>query len=285
VTASAGAPSGSASAAAVAGKGGKASGASAAPAGRKGKQQSLKGAKKGGDDNLLTEYSRLAPSKADDDDANEEIIEEHSEEYLEQLKHDPQLLISAFGMPRTPDTLAVAHKVVSHFKAEKEPAPTLSFPRSVEEIYKRLNAEDTPTARETIREMDKRSPLALAATHRLILEAAKTNNINECYEREFRVAARLLKRPDTLAAIEHRVKGGSGTPSWGSKPLAADVDALLARLPDYHELSLPLRHNYNAAAMREQEQKEWEEKYAQYLESGEGHGYFGTLMRQRYYWT
>ncbi len=159
------------------------------------------------------------------------------------------------------------------------------------------------------------------ATHRLILEAAKTNNINECYEREFRVAAvsvsaatgsstareyghgqfpsshvvllfassavpqRLLKRPDTLAAIEHRVKGGSGTPSWGSKPLAADVDALLARLPDYHELSLPLRHNYNAAAMREQEQKEWEEKYAQYLESGEGHGYFGTLMRQRYYWT
>jgi hypothetical protein len=100
---------------------------------------------------------------------------------------------------------------------------------------------------------------------------------------------RLLERPDTLAALELHTSGGRATDAWQGKGLQAvsdaDVDALLARLPDYQELTLPLRHTYRDAEVKAAEMAVWEEKYASYLESGEAPGYFGTLMRNRYWWV
>ncbi len=37
----------------------------------------------------------------------------------------------------------------------------LTQPRSVEEIFRRLRADDSPVARDILREMEKRSPIAL----------------------------------------------------------------------------------------------------------------------------
>ena len=98
---------------------------------------------------------------------------------------------------------------------------------------------------------------------------------------------RLLKRPDTVAAIGHQLSGADPASAWSSStPVSQqELDSLFARLPDYHELTLPLRHNYKAAEQRAAIEAEWEQKYAEYLESGEAPGYFGTLMRQRYHWA
>ena len=95
---------------------------------------------------------------------------------------------------------------------------------------------------------------------------------------------RLLQREDTVSAVAGQAEGRATT--FAPKAVtAAEVDALFARLPDYDELTLPLRHNHRAAEERAAIEERWMEKYAEYLESGEAPGYFGTLMRERYYWT
>ena len=49
---------------------------------------------------------------------------------MQRLREDPNAVIGGFGLPRTPDTEAVADKVVAHFKAEATPAPKRAFVRS-----------------------------------------------------------------------------------------------------------------------------------------------------------
>jgi hypothetical protein len=70
---------------------------------------------------------------------------------------------------------------------------------------------------------------------------------------------RLVKRADTVQAVGSVSRGDRPEGAWQGQSLAAvtdaDVDALLARLPPWHELELPRRHNAQIAKLRDAEEK------------------------------
>jgi hypothetical protein len=135
------------------------------------------------------------------------VLQPISSRFAGELQTDASLVVAAFGMPRTEDTIAVAKGVVDHFSVEKQERASISMvrminvmlswwrllllvvvvvvvgkvkdvvcdaivvllhfrcccqPRSVGEIMSRLKSEDAPFARETLSEMEKKSPLSLA---------------------------------------------------------------------------------------------------------------------------
>jgi len=210
----------------------------------------------------------------------------HSEEYLNRVKTDPAWFLAGFGLPYTEDTVTTAKRVTEYFVEQNKPrANAVCMPRSVEEIVRRLKADDTPTARAILKELDRRSPIALKATHRLIVEASVSQDLHECMRKEFRVLGHLLERPDTLSGL---AAGADGTgAAWSSKletVTTADLDALFARLPAYQELVVPGRHQKVGEAARAAEEEEWLGKLEKYWLSGEAPGYIGDLFKKRLVW-
>lgn len=222
------------------------------------------------------------------EESTEEIREKPSREYLQRLSTNPDLFIAAWGLPRNFDTVATANKVTKYFvNSNRSGQKGLCQPKSVEEIVRRLKADDTPLARSVLREMKKKSQLALKSTHRLIVEASITPDLNTCFQREYRVISNLLKRPETLAAMKLQLDGNNNDASGGltlRSIASADVDSVFARLPAWAELTLPLRHNGIVAANKLRDEEVWMEKLGKYWESGEAPGYIGTMFRERYDW-
>ena len=209
----------------------------------------------------------------------------YSDSFKVALTHDPETIVRSFGLPRTPDTLAAAEKVASHYQHSDESRFAISHPKSVEEIYRRLRAEDTPFARETIKALDRVPPLALKATHRLLVWAA-SQPFDKVMQEEWRATKRLLDHEDFRNSGVH---GGTNPPvdGWAHSNLAAvsaaEVNHLFAPLED--ELKLEGRaQKLSEVSDRHRRLKKWNKEMIRYYESGLAPGPLGEMFARRYTW-
>lgn len=215
---------------------------------------------------------------------------EHQEpSSAEQLKHlarvqsDPHLFVRAFGLPETDETVTVGRMVAQAHKENVASATAVPQVRSVEEIERRLEAENSDWARETLQAMRSASPLArqvsrhssrVAAScpHRVsalsilflilalrclnrfrsvcfwqlthrLLVEASTKSRYECFQMEHRVLSRLINSEDLAAGLTGPDSGVA--PVWTSNgTTATDVDSYFARLPRGEELKLRRNARY-----------------------------------------
>ena len=202
--------------------------------------------------------------------------------YLAAVARDPEKMVAAFGLPRTQQTLAAADTTAEAFVTEDNSRLAPVHPRSVEEIKRRLRSEDTPAANDALRELERRDPLAVEATHRLILEASQKQRMEDCLAAEFRVTTNLLRRQQTVEAL--RRAAYDEAPAAASDVSQGDVDALFASSAVPGELQLPLRSSRLVHAARDAEVDAWKDNLVSYLESGEAQGVVGNMMKRRVVW-
>lgn len=237
------------------------------------------------DESLAAAYSKYAPLKRKEDVTRSSNKAQASSDTYNEIIRDPVALTAALGLPRQADVLSTSQQVAQAFKDEDVQDVAVSHPRSVEEIYRRLRAEDTPVARSTISALDTRSPLALKATHKLILDASTSRSREKCYKNEFRVLSRLMFRDDTLAALESYQQP---TRSWAHADVESvsekEVEELFAPVENATDLFVPLRGARQVTEAREEELEAWRQSLEQYYDSGEAHGVLGDVMKKRYTW-
>ncbi|NED13033.1 enoyl-CoA hydratase/isomerase family protein [Streptomyces sp. SID9124] len=112
---------------------------------------------------------------------------------------------------------------------------------TVEEIARRLLAQDVPAADETGVALLAKSPTALKVTLASLRRARRLGALERVLDQEYRVSRACLRGPDLVEGIRAQVIDKDRTPNWSPKALAdvteADVERFFAPLGE-QELGL-----------------------------------------------
>ncbi len=103
---------------------------------------------------------------------------------------------------------------------------------TVEEIVKRLEEEDgdhLDWAKEVILELNRKSPLSLKITHKLIREARELRDLKSALIVDFRLAARFLRSHDFLEGIRAAIIDKDQKPEWKPDKLSDVSDDMIDR--------------------------------------------------------
>eukprot|EP01138_Halocafeteria_seosinensis_P011083 gb/GECG01011319.1/.p1 GENE.gb/GECG01011319.1/~~gb/GECG01011319.1/.p1 ORF type:complete len:2760 (+),score=434.69 gb/GECG01011319.1/:1-8280(+) len=208
----------------------------------------------------------------------------YSDSFKAAITHDPETIVRAFGLPRSAHTLGTAERVAAHYKHSDEGRFAVSHPKSIEEIYRRLRAEDTPFAHDTIRALDRASPLALRATHHLLVWAA-SQPFDKVAREEWRATRNLLHDRDFQASMESIE--GNMDPQWKHSSVGEVTANELSRVfsPSGPDLELRGRKKQlKATAEKRKTLRQWNKQMMRYYESGLAPGPLGEMFARRYTW-
>jgi enoyl-CoA hydratase/carnithine racemase len=199
------------------------------------------------------------------------------------VTHDPDRLVHALGLPLEPRVEQAAVAATQRFEDMDAWRTAVPLPRSVEEIRRRLQAQDTPFSREALRAMDSHSPTAVAATHRLLVEAGRSS-LARTLQMEWRVNSRLREHHDFVEVAGAKLFDGDSSKAGEFLPgiSGEELDALFAPLRPEQELVLGRRDHIDRHRSSERRKAAWHAKALDALERGEGEGYLGELFRRRY---
>lgn len=110
---------------------------------------------------------------------------------------------------------------------------------SVEEIYKHLRADGSRWAKDTIKELDKKSPTSLKVCHRQ-LYLGKMLSLPECLKMEFRIAVQHVIKSDMKEGCRAILFDKDDNPKWDPKSLPEvtkdQVERFFQPVPDNDEL-------------------------------------------------
>lgn len=106
---------------------------------------------------------------------------------------------------------------------------------SLEALLAGLESEGSEWALEQRRIILSKSPLCSAVAFRHLAEAGRTENFAQLMEREYRIAVRLIRRPDFAEGVRATIIDKDQKPRWAPAALAevteAMVDEIFAPLP------------------------------------------------------
>lgn len=173
-----------------------------------------------------------------DADADDEYAERAWDAgWMRDVLTQPEAMIDAFSLPRTPDTMAAAARVVAAFKAAADARVAPCHPASVAVIKARLAAmakrkqqpgadggDDAATAAfaaETLAALEAVPPRAAQVTHALLVRASAAP-LYEALKLESRALLRVLSQPAVYDLSDR------GAPLF----TPAQLDALFAPLPE-----------------------------------------------------
>ncbi len=100
----------------------------------------------------------------------------------------------------------------------------------VEDIIAALVVADSAFAREAAREIGRKSPTSLRLTHELLKRAKRSDSLEVCLVREFRVACALLDTHDLHEGVRAAIIDKDKNPKWSPATLAEVDDATIAAL-------------------------------------------------------
>jgi len=100
----------------------------------------------------------------------------------------------------------------------------------VEDIVAALVFSGSAFSREAARELERKSPTSLRLTHELLRRARRSESLEVCLLREFRVACALLGTHDLQEGVRAAIIDKDKNPSWSPRTLAEVDDATTAAL-------------------------------------------------------
>jgi len=100
----------------------------------------------------------------------------------------------------------------------------------VEDILVALVFGGTEFARDAARDLERKSPTSLRLTHELLKRAKRSQTLEECLVREFRVACALLDTHDLHEGVRAAIIDKDKNPKWSPETLAEVDDATIAAL-------------------------------------------------------
>jgi enoyl-CoA hydratase len=100
----------------------------------------------------------------------------------------------------------------------------------VEDIIAALVFEGSAFARDAARDLERKSPTSLRLTHELLKRAKRSQTLEECLLREFRVACALLDTHDLHEGVRAAIIDKDKSPKWSPASLAEVDDATIAAL-------------------------------------------------------
>jgi len=164
--------------------------------------------------------------------------------HIHRALTSPEALVDAFNMPRTPDTLAAAVRVVSSLKAEADARVAVCHPATVDVIEARLQGVASGRgirarmARHMLSAFARVPPRARQVTHALLVRAS-TQQLVDALDTEFRVMARTLTGVGAPTPAGWRLHDATA-PALAPSELAA-LFAPLSGTDGLAELALPRR--------------------------------------------
>jgi len=84
---------------------------------------------------------------------------------------------------------------------------------NVSQMMLALETIDQPNAQEILKVMQKRSPMAMVGTHRLLL-SAQNLTMSECFDLELRLGVYWFEQPDFLEGVRSVIIDKDHTPQW-----------------------------------------------------------------------
>ncbi len=100
----------------------------------------------------------------------------------------------------------------------------------VEDIIAALVFDGSAFARDAARDLERKSPTSLRLTHELLKRAKRSQSLEECLLREFRVACALLDTHDLHEGVRAAIIDKDKSPKWSPATLAGVDDATIAAL-------------------------------------------------------
>ena len=114
----------------------------------------------------------------------------------------------------------------------------------VEDIVATLTSDASPWAADQLAEIAKKSPFSCKVALRQLRESRKLTRFSDNMRMEFRIAARLIARPDIIEGVRAFVIDKDNDPRWSPAHFEEvggnDIDAIFAPLPEEDEWT-PLR--------------------------------------------
>jgi len=100
----------------------------------------------------------------------------------------------------------------------------------IEDIISALVVAGSAFAGEAARELGRKSPTSLRLTHELLRRAKRSERLEDCLQREFRVACALLDTHDLREGVRAAIIDKDKNPKWSPATLAEVDDATVAAL-------------------------------------------------------
>jgi enoyl-CoA hydratase len=102
---------------------------------------------------------------------------------------------------------------------------------SVGAIMADLEADGSDWAVKELATLRSKSPLSMAVALRQLREGAAMSDFDDVMRMEYRIADRVLARPDFIEGVRAVVIDKDNAPNWQPPPTNAEVDAIFAPLP------------------------------------------------------
>ena len=109
----------------------------------------------------------------------------------------------------------------------------------IEDMVAALKSDASPWASEQLAEIAKKSPFSCKVALRQLRESRKLTQFSDNMRMEFRIAARLIARPDIIEGVRAFVIDKDSNPRWWPARFEEvggdDIDAIFAPLPEEEE--------------------------------------------------